>query len=183
MRKDFGNIILTILYIGFGLFCIFTPSTIAASLSVVLGILLIAVGAIRLISGLSDTSADSRMGAVMSRTDSIVGIVMIIAGLLVITFPNFIPTAASFLLGIYLAIDGVAKLVTLLPIRSFRMMSWWVAVAVSALLVIAGIVLMINPFVSVLTVVRVFGVILIVSAVQSIFTIAARSKATSVGPY
>ncbi len=89
-------------------------------------------------------------------------------GLLLLSFPSFFTTIFMFILGVLLLFAAVGQLITLATIRRFGTVSAW-SYLYAVLILIAGIVVLFNPFTSAETVLMLFGCTAIFYGVTDLF--------------
>jgi uncharacterized membrane protein HdeD (DUF308 family) len=89
-------------------------------------------------------------------------------GLLLLSFPSFFTTIFMFILGVLLLFAAVGQLITLATIRRFGTVSSW-SYLYAVLILIAGIVVLFNPFTSAETVLMLFGCTAIFYGVTDLF--------------
>ena len=92
----------------------------------------------------------------------------ILAGIIILAAPSFVSNALPFIAGLIIMALGVVDVVRAVQVLLETVDGWKTSVALAALTVIVGIVIMINPFGSMKLLVRVIGVILIYHAVTGV---------------
>lgn len=92
----------------------------------------------------------------------------ILAGIIVLAAPSFVLKAFPFIAGLIILVLGVVDVVRAVQVLLETVDGWKTSVALAALTVIVGIIIMINPFGSMKLLVRVIGAILIYHAVTGI---------------
>lgn len=92
----------------------------------------------------------------------------VIAGIIVLVSPSFVLNAFPFIVGLIILILGILDVVRAIQILLETVDGWKMEVVLAALTVIAGIILMINPFGTLKILARVFGLVLIYHAVIGI---------------
>ena len=92
----------------------------------------------------------------------------IIAGIVILAAPSFVLKAFPFIAGLIILVLGIVDVVRAVQVLLETVDGWKTSVALAALTVIVGIIIMINPFGSMKLLVRVIGAILIYHAVTGI---------------
>ena len=92
----------------------------------------------------------------------------ILAGIVILAAPSFVLKAFPFIAGLIILVLGIVDVVRAVQVLLETVDGWKTSVALAALTVIVGIIIMINPFGSMKLLVRVIGAILIYHAVTGI---------------
>ena len=92
----------------------------------------------------------------------------ILAGIVILAAPSFVLKAFPFIAGLIILVLGIVDVVRAVQVLLETVDGWKTSVALAALTVIVGIIIMINPFGSMKLLVRVIGAILIDQAVTGI---------------
>ncbi len=150
-------VVLGVVCLGAGILTIVWPGKTLLTLGIIAGIYLLIVAIMEIIGAIS--------GAAESRgISAILGVIALIAGLIVIRRPGESLVAVVLALGIYLIAAGVIRIVLAFPGPGT---SWW-GVAVGALDVIVGIVLLAWPHIGLVTLAVFFAVTMLFRGVFSI---------------
>lgn len=144
-----------------GLILLFLPE----ATNKVVGIL---VGIIFLISGVNAIyKYFHRDGAKLYSLNLVFGILYSILGVVIILYPFSVMSFVTVCLGLYLIVSGAMKMNYGFWLKRGNEDSWLITVATGILLIIFGIMVMFNPFVT-LTLTKLAGIFLIIVAVLDI---------------
>lgn len=158
--KNATSVSLTVMLLAGILFLIFPGGSLHVAVRI-LGIGLILAGVI---------SAGNEIAKKVDKSDiKLIGfLVEILAGIVLLAAPNFVLNAFPFIAGLIILVMGIVDVVRAVQVLLETVDGWKMHVALAALTVIVGIIIMINPFGSLKLAVRVIGVILIYHAVTGI---------------
>lgn len=123
------------------------------------------VGIVFLISGVSAIyKYFHREGAKLYSLNIVFGIMYSILGVVIILYPFSVMNFVTICLGIYLVISGSMKINYGFWLKKGSEQSWLITVTTGILLIVFGIMLMFNPFIS-LTLTQLAGAFLLIVAV------------------
>lgn len=164
MKSKFGKIAAAVVQAVLGVVLVVYPST---SLVIAVRVL----GAVLLVSGVSAIVAyffkEERF-----RLDSfqcLGGAVFIVLGLFVLANPKFVISIFPFLIGLAIAMHGIASATQTYNYRKLDLSGWKINLALSVITICIGIVIFANPFGTVLIALRLMGVVLIYSGVTGVW--------------
>lgn len=146
-----------------GLLAIFLPKLTLNSIVLVMGIMLL-IGAIIFVI-LAMRSEIKREKNVLFMQF----VVNLALGILFVFFPTPVVSIFVVLLGIILLILGILLLVNLLSLKKFTGLPF-LPISIAVLIIIAGIVLLFNPFETAQAILIFLGIILIVYAIGEFYT-------------
>lgn len=101
---------------------------------------------------------------------AILGTLAVIAGIILCVKYRSIISAVLFLFGIFVLVGGVVDLVSALEARKNDLKSWIISVVMAVITIVLGLLVIINPFNSVMALTRILGAGLIVYAVMDLIT-------------
>ncbi len=101
---------------------------------------------------------------------AILGTLAVIAGIILCVKYRNIISAVLFLFGIFVLVGGVVDLVSALEARKNDLKSWIISVVMAVITIVLGLLVIINPFNSVMALTRILGAGLIVYAVMDLIT-------------
>lgn len=156
------SIITIIASLIIGVILLIRPEETLRYISLFCGATLIALGAAAWISYFSKTK---------STLQAILGTVSAVAGIVICIKYESIISAIIFLFGLFILISGIVDLFTAIDARKFRFSSWIVSLILSAATVILGLLVVFNPFDSMLGLTRLLGVGLILYAVMDLIAL------------
>lgn len=145
-----------VIYIIFGLLILLNPRSIFQLTVYFVSAYIAIMGILNIIDGVkvkkaTDTYGMSFMG----------GIVLLVIALFVLVFAKGIVSILPIFLGLAIAIAGIARAVQSVNLRQYVNVKWVPMLVYGLVLIVAGLVLMFNPFSSVLVLFQLFGGILI----------------------
>ena len=149
-RSSWTDIVISIIFVIFGVLLVAKPEATVGAISVILGILFIAMGALKLIEYYtSDTKED---------------LLLTVALVAVIFASDSVLAFFRVILGIWIIVTGVMDLQTILMWKQVKSPYWTITLIFTLLMILAGIVILINQEI-VLTAV---GVLIIVYGILDI---------------
>ena len=101
---------------------------------------------------------------------AILGTLAVVAGIILCVKYRSIISAVLFLFGIFVVVGGVVDLVSALEARKNDLKSWIISVVMAVITIVLGVLVIINPFNSVMALTRILGAGLIVYAVMDLIT-------------
>ena len=135
-RSSWTDIVISIIFVIFGVLLVAKPEATVGAISVILGILFIAMGALKLIEYYtSDTKEDLLLT---------VALVAVIFGIFVIFASDSVLAFFRVVLGIWIIVTGVMDLQTILMWKQVKSPYWTISLIFTILMILAGIVILIN---------------------------------------
>ncbi|MCC8073732.1 MAG: DUF308 domain-containing protein [Clostridiales bacterium] len=153
------SIITIIASIVIGLFLLINPESTIKYVSLFFGVTLIILGVGALVSYFT------KMKSVFL---SILGTLAIIAGIVVCVKYKSIITVILFMCGLFIIVSGVTDLFTALKAKRHVSGIWIFSVVMSVITIVLGMIVIFNPFDSMLTLTRILGFGLILYAVMDL---------------
>lgn len=101
---------------------------------------------------------------------AILGTLAVIAGIILCVRYRSIVSAVIFLFGIFVLVGGIVDLISAIDAKRNDLKSWIVSVIMSAVTIILGLIVIINPFDSVMVLTQLLGAGLIVYAVMDLIS-------------
>lgn len=150
-----NNKLTALIYIIAGIVLVVAPSVPLRTICLILGIVLLIQGIIRIASSGGSYSL-------------VPGILLLIVGVLLVFSPSFIISLLPVTVGVYLLISGISELMGALEIRKLGA-PWIGSAVVAALMLLAGLVLLFNPFGTVEMALRIAGIVMLVDGVLTMF--------------
>lgn len=171
-QMKWDAIITSVLYIALGIIVLVAPDTMVKTLGYMIGILLILAGAVSMICYLLREAHQNYY-----RNDFGYGLVGIAVGILVLYKVEWIISLVPVILGILVLVSGCGKLQDVIDMKRMEYGSWVLMLFLAAANVIFGVVLIANPFETVLLLFRLVGVGLIFSGITDcVVTVYAADK-------
>lgn len=147
-----------VLFLALGLFLVFMPGVTVTTVICLMGALLAVSGAASLFAYFRAHGPHTREPGVL-----MTGVFLLVCALIVFLFPQVIAGFFSVALGVVLVLCGVVNAVRSLELRGLDGYSWIIALVVSVLIAIGGVVIIWNPFDSTVTFVMALGILLAVN--------------------
>ena len=101
---------------------------------------------------------------------AILGTLAVIAGIILCVRYRSIISAVIFLFGVFVLVGGIVDLISAIEAKRNDLKSWIVSVIMSAVTIILGLLVIINPFDSVMVLTQLLGAGLIVYAVMDLIS-------------
>ena len=196
-RKEYKNenkkskmspVLITILMIGFGILLIVKPDLAVKILVIILGIVLLAGGAIFVLGWFFGGKGDGKGNANVKQKKTtadimqlIGSIFVVIAGIVILVWQDFFCDIFPTVMGIIILVTGVVNLLRAFSLKKEEGKSWLVSLILSLAAVGLGLLIIFNPFFGPLVLTRITGVVLIYNAIASIW-IQKASKKVSEAP-
>ncbi|MDE6469683.1 MAG: DUF308 domain-containing protein [Eubacterium sp.] len=144
-----------------GILLLFQPDKTVQFVSILCGITVIMLGAGAWISYFTK---------VKSTILAILGSLAIIAGIILCIKYESIISTVLFLFGIFILISGIVDFVSAIDAKKNDLKSWIVSLLMAAATIILGLLVVVNPFSSMLVLTKLLGAALIVYAVMDLIT-------------
>ena len=155
-RSSWTDIVISIIFIIFGVLLVAKPEETKGAISIILGILFIAMGVLKLIEYYTSETKDDLMLTV--------ALVTVIFGVIILFASDAVLTFFRVILGVWIIVTGVMDLQTILMWKQVKSPYWTITLIFTLLMILAGIVILINQEI-VLTAV---GVLIIVYGILDI---------------
>lgn len=144
----------SLVYVALGLVLIFFPGLTAGLFCTVVGLLLLAYGAITVISFFVHRGGS---GSFSLQAELILGVVSLVIGVFFLTHSDFIISIIPVLLGFYILIDALVNLKRGLDMRALGYAGWTATLVMSAVSLVLGGLILWNPFDTGLLLWRIIG--------------------------
>lgn len=135
-KASWSDIIISIIFIIFGILLVSNPNTIISMISVILGGIFIAIGAFKIIEYISKGKQDSYLLGI--------GAVAILTGIIIMFCTGIILSIFRIIIGIWIIYSGVMNLQTAIVWKDLKSRLWLATVIGSILVIIAGIYILVN---------------------------------------
>ena len=100
--------------------------------------------------------------------DLALGIITVIVAIILLVHPKGIISFIDLLIGLFILIDGAFKLQIAIEAKSFGLKRWWAILLISVLTVLAGILLMLNPFDGAIALIRLIGIAFLIDGIENL---------------
>jgi len=155
-RFDWTNLLIGILMIIVGILVLTNPAATMTTLAILVGIAVLISGVIFLFKYKESTA------------NLIYGIIAIILGIILLTRPAFAVSALGFIIGIWFFIEGVLGLTRAGFYKLVSSAMYIISIILNVLLLIAGLLIILNPFVAALSLPVLTGIALLIAGVMHI---------------
>ena len=146
-----------------GLLLFFKSSETLVGISYLIGGILIALGVIAIISFLRNKTRD-----VFVQLNIVYGVVSIVAGIFLVTVPEFIGSIIPIVVGIAVIISSSFKVQQALVLKNLDNRYFLPSLIMAILCLICGVVVLFNPFTSALVLTQIIGLFMIIYAILDI---------------
>ena len=157
------SLVSSIFLLLLGLLLFFKSSETLVGISYLIGGILIALGVIAIISFLRNKTRD-----VFVQLNIVYGVVSIVAGIFLVTVPEFIGSIIPIVVGIAVIISSSFKLQQALVLKNLDNRYFLPSLIMAILCLICGVVILFNPFTSAVVVTQIIGLFMIIYAILDI---------------
>ena len=155
-RSSWTDIVISIIFVLFGVLLIAKPDETVGAISIILGIVFIAMGVLKLVEYYtSDTKEDWLLT---------VALITVILGVVILFASDAILSLFRVIVGIWIIATGIMDFQTTLVWKEVKSPYWTAAVLFSILMMFAGIVILINQNILITT----MGIIIVAYSVLDI---------------
>lgn len=171
MSKKASSFLVSLLYLLLGIVFLIYKDSIFSTMKFVIGIVLLIVGAIRIISVFVKNKDSKKLSLI---GDFIIGLIIAVVGILLL-LPIF-DSVFKYAFGLFFIVDGVGKLIEAVSHANVKNKGWWVALVVALLIIVAGVLVIVlwNTVVSYIAII--VGIMLIISGIQGFIAILSGKK-------
>ena len=170
-QLQWNLILVAVIFIALGVVLILWPGATMATICYILAALLLAVGVLSLIKYLhKDIKGE------IYRYDLVVGLSAILGGILVIIKVDRLTDLIPVVLGFLVTISGIMKMQNSVDMLRLGHGNWQIAFGMAVLNIVAGIILLVDPFSSTETLVLWTGIALVYSGGTDLYVTIAISK-------
>lgn len=155
----------------FGLVLLIWPKTSTTVLCIALGCVLVVCGVTRLAVFLV-----SRDGSLYSSMNLLSGIVLLVVGIWIVVKPEGVLFVVPIVIGIVVIFHGVHDFGQAINLYKSGYDKWWVALILGIITTGLGILLVVNPFEAIETIVRVVGICLMYDGISDMWIVSRVSK-------
>lgn len=160
-RSKMNAIVSMIIMIAVGVFLLIRPGDTLTTAVRIIGIALLVLGAVGIASQLVKKDDRSVISLIISAVEAVIGIIIIAS-------PAFVVSLFPIIVGVIIALYGLSDLLAALNMKKADNGGWKLALILSVITIILGIVLFANPFKTMSTLVRIIGVVLVYKGVTGL---------------
>ena len=156
-KLKWNLILMSLLYVGLGIFLVMKPGTALNIVCYALGGVVLACAAVQLIRYFV-----VERGVFQSQLTLISGIICLGLGAFLILRSDIVVSILPIVFGLFVIFDSLGRIQNALELRRCEYSSWKVFLLLAVLSVILGIVMVVDPFGTMETLVMAIGIILII---------------------
>lgn len=135
-KSGWTDIIVSLIFIIFGIMLISRPEAIVSVISILLGAIFIVMGVLKIIDYYSNGKQDNYLIAIAT--------VMILIGIIIMFCADVILSVFRILIGIWIIYSGIMNLQTAIIWKDYKSRLWFVTLLLAIVTIIVGIYILIN---------------------------------------
>ena len=135
-KSGWTDIIVSLIFIIFGIMLISRPEEIVSVISILLGAIFVVMGILKIIDYYSNGKQDNYLVTIAT--------VMILVGIVIMFCSNIILSVFRILIAIWIIYSGIMNLQTAIMWKDYKSKLWIITLILSILIVIAGIYMLVN---------------------------------------
>lgn len=167
-------ILLAVIFIALGIVLILWPGATMKTICYLLAAMLLALGVASLINYLRKD-----ISGIIYRYDLVVGLCAILGGILVVVKVDKLTDLIPAVLGFLVTMSGILKMQNSVDMLRLGHGTWHVAFAMSIINIVAGIVLLMNPFEAAQILIMCLGIALVYSGITDLYVTISISRRLS----
>jgi len=167
-------ILLAVIFIALGIVLILWPGATMKTICYLLAAMLLAIGVVSLINYLRKD-----ISGIIYRYDLVVGLCAILGGILVIVKVDELTDLIPAVLGFLVTMSGIMKMQNSVDMLRLGHGTWHVAFAMAIVNIVAGIVLLMNPFEAAQILIMCLGIALVYSGITDLYVTISISRRLS----
>ena len=167
-------ILLAVIFIALGIVLILWPGATMKTICYLLAAMLLALGVASLINYLRKD-----ISGIIYRYDLVVGLCAILGGILVIVKVDKLTALIPAVLGFLVTMSGILKMQNSVDMLRLGHGTWHVAFAMAIVNIVAGIVLLMNPFEAAQILIMCIGIALVYSGITDLYVTISISRRLS----
>ena len=167
-------ILLAVIFIALGIVLILWPGATMKTICYLLAAMLLAIGVVSLINYLRKD-----ISGIIYRYDLVVGLCAILGGILVIVKVDKLTDLIPAVLGSLVTMSGIMKMQNSVDMLRLGHGTWHVAFAMAIVNIVAGIVLLMNPFEAAQILIMCLGIALVYSGITDLYVTISISRRLS----
>ena len=167
-------ILLAVIFIARGIVLILWPGATMKTICYLLAAMLLAIGVVSLINYLRKD-----ISGIIYRYDLVVGLCAILGGILVIVKVDKLTDLIPAVLGFLVTMSGIMKMQNSVDMLRLGHGTWHVAFAMAIVNIVAGIVLLMNPFEAAQILIMCLGIALVYSGITDLYVTISISRRLS----
>lgn len=148
-KSGWTDIVLSLIFIIFGIILIANPEVVASSISIILGMIFIVLGIMKIANYFYTSKMDNYLLAV--------GIISIIIGIVIMFCADIILSFFRILIAIWIIYSGIMNLQTAIVWKDYKSRLWLFSIVLAILIICAGIYILVNAG----TILQTIGIIIL----------------------
>ena len=157
------SLISSIMFLLFGLLLIFQTENVIKTVSIVVGSLLVIIGAFPIVNYFRN-----RNQSIFSSAGLLYGIFSVVAGIIIIVNKNLLATIVPVLTGVWMIINSVNKIQISMELRDRKVPTWYISFIFAIIILIGGALLIINPINGSIILSKTVGILIVIYSVLDI---------------
>lgn len=155
-RSSWTDIVISLIFVLFGALLIAKPSETLGAISIILGVVFIAMGVLKLVEYYtSETKEDYLLT---------MALITVILGVVILFASDAILSLFRIILGIWIIVAGIMDLQTILAWKQVKSPYWTVTLILAILMILSGLIILINQNILITT----MGIMIIIYAILDI---------------
>lgn len=155
-KSGWTDIVLSLIFILFGIMLITNPEAIVSFIAIILGVIFVLFGILKLIEYFTADKTNRYLLAT--------GIVTIIIGIVIMNCANIILSVFRIVIAIWIIYSGIVNLQTAIIWKDYKSRLWLVTLLLSIAIIIAGIFILVNSG----AILQTIGVVILTYAIINI---------------
>lgn len=155
-RSSWTDIVISIIFVFFGILLIVKPNEMISAISIIFGLIFIAMGILKLIEYFA---SDDKPDYLLS-----LALILVVFGVIILFCSDVILSVFRVLLGVWIILAGVMDFQTTLIWKEVKSPYWTASLIISMAMIVAGIVVIVSSDILFTTI----GIITIVYAILDI---------------
>lgn len=135
-KSGWTDIVISLIFILFGIMLIARPEFVMSGISLIVGLVFIAIGILKAIDYFSNNRKDNYLLAI--------AIVMALIGIVLMFCSEFISTAVRVLIAIWILYSGIMNLQTTIVWKDYKSKLWIISLLLAIATVAVGIYILVN---------------------------------------
>ena len=136
-KSGWTDIVISLIFILFGIMLIAKPEFVMSGISLIVGLVFIAIGVLKAIDYFSTNRTDNYLLAI--------AIVMILVGIVLMFCSDFIVATIRVLIAIWILYSGIMNLQTTIVWKDYKSKLWIVSLLLAIATIGVGIYILVNP--------------------------------------
>lgn len=164
-KLKWNLLLMSVMYLGLGVFLLMRPGTALNVVCYALGVIVLACAAAQLVRYFI-----SEHGVLQSQLTLISGLICLGLGAFLILRSDIVVSILPIVFGLFVVFDSIGRVQNALDLRRCGYASWRGFLFLPVLSVVLGVVMILNPFGTMETLVMAIGIILVVEGAINLFS-------------